>query len=209
MQVLNWQAIIEEHGPIVWQTAHRLLGNNAETADCFQETLLCALEISQRQRVRNFPALLVRLATTRAIHRLRGRLRRSHHEPGFVDRATVRRANPSPDRQAQLSELATTLRDALSKLPPQEAKAFCLRYLNGMSYRQMAGELDIKTNAAGVLSHLAKAKLRGLLDSPRARDEVVSGETMKTFCQKPLSSSRTSAFHRVRRKSLPMQRLRN
>ncbi|UCG57518.1 MAG: sigma-70 family RNA polymerase sigma factor [Phycisphaerales bacterium] len=173
MQVLNWQVIIEEHGPIVWQTAYRLLGNHAETADCFQETFLCALDVSQRQRVRNFPALLVRLATTRAIDRLRERLRRSRHEPGFVERATVRRANPSPDRQAQLNELATTLRDALAELPSQEAKAFCLRYLNDMSYRQIARELHIKTNAAGVLLHRAKAKLRGLLDSLEATDEVV------------------------------------
>jgi RNA polymerase sigma-70 factor (ECF subfamily) len=174
LQVLNWQVIIEEHGPIVWQTAYRLLGNHAETADCFQETFLCALEVSQRQRVRNFPALLARLATTRAIDRLRERLRRSRHEPSIAERAYARSAAPSPEGQAQANELAATLRAALAKLPPQEARAFCLRYLNGMSYRQIAAELDIKTNAAGVLLHRAKARLRGLLRSPHITDEVAS-----------------------------------
>ncbi len=67
MQVIDWQMIVKKHGPAVWQTAYRLLGNNTDAADCFQETFVSALEVSRRQRVRNFSALLVRLATTRAI----------------------------------------------------------------------------------------------------------------------------------------------
>jgi RNA polymerase sigma factor (sigma-70 family) len=35
-----------------------------------------------------------------------------------------------------------------------------MRYLNDMSYRQIAKELGIKTNAAGVLLHRARTKLR-------------------------------------------------
>ena len=61
LQVINWQRIIDKHGAIVWQTAYRLLGNHADAADCFQETFICALEISKIQRVRHFPALLTRL----------------------------------------------------------------------------------------------------------------------------------------------------
>ncbi|MBA7711503.1 hypothetical protein ES703_120469 [subsurface metagenome] len=65
--MIDWQMVVKKHGPAVWQTAYRLLGNHADTADCFQETFICALELSRRQRVRSFPALLVRSATTRAI----------------------------------------------------------------------------------------------------------------------------------------------
>ena len=68
--------------------------------------------------------------------------------------------NPSPSQQAQHNELAEGLRISLSKLPSQEAQVFCLRYLNDMSYQQIANELGIKTNAAGVLLHRARAKLR-------------------------------------------------
>ena len=35
-----------------------------------------------------------------------------------------------------------------------------MRYLNDMSYRRIASELDIKTNAVGVLLYRAKEKLR-------------------------------------------------
>ncbi len=157
--MIDWQVIIEKHGPAVWQTAYRLLGNRTDAADCFQETFVCALEISRRQRIRNFSALLTRLATTRAIDQLRRRFRQSHCSPSDTW-AAVPSTNPGPAQMAQQQELAARLRESLTQLPPQEAQAFCLRYLNDMSYRQIANELGIKANAAGVLLHRARAKLR-------------------------------------------------
>ena len=158
--MIDWQVIIEKHGPVVWQTSYRLLGNHEDAADCFQETFVSALEFCRRQRVRNFSALLASLATARAIDQLRRRFRRSHCEMDSVDWSSLQSTNPSPSQRAQRQELTDSLRNSLSKLPTQEAQAFCLRYLNDMSYRQIANELGIKANAAGVLLHRARAKLR-------------------------------------------------
>lgn len=158
--MIDWQVIIEKHGPAVWQTSYRLLGNHADAADCFQETFVSALEFCRRQRVRNFSALLRRLATARAIDQLRRRFRRSRCETEPDDWASLQSANPSPAHRAQQDELTDELRRSLSKLPQQEAQVFCLRYLNDMSYQQIASELGIKANAAGVLLHRARAKLR-------------------------------------------------
>jgi RNA polymerase sigma-70 factor (ECF subfamily) len=165
LQVIDWQVIIEEHGPAVWQTAYRLLGNRADAADCFQETFVSALELCRRQRVRNFSALLTRLATARAIDQLRRRFRRANFNSGLADLPAMHYSNPGPAQAAQQQELAAGLRELLSELPAREAQAFCLRYLNDMSYRQIAGELGIKTNAAGVLLHRARAKLRESFES--------------------------------------------
>ena len=160
MQVIDWQIIIEKHGPAVWQTAYRMLGNSDDAADCFQETFVCALEISQRQRIRSFSGLLTRLATTRAIDLLRRRFRQSHCNAVSADWDAVPSTSPGPAQMAQQQELAARLRELLTQLPPQEAQAFCMRYLNDMSYRQIAKALGIKVNAAGVLLHRARAKLR-------------------------------------------------
>lgn len=73
--------------------------------------------------------------------------------------------NVGPVEQAETAELRRRLRKALAQLPPQEAQVFCLRYLNDMSYRQIAKELGIKTNAAGVMLHRARAKLREILQT--------------------------------------------
>ena len=158
--MIDWQLIIEEHGSAVWQTAYRLLGNDADAADCFQETFISALKFCRRKQVRNFSALLSRLATARAIDQLRRRIRRSRSTTDNADWTVLQSTNPSPSQQAQHNELAEGLRISLSKLPTQEAQVFCLRYLNDMSYQQIANELGIKTNAAGVLLHRARAKLR-------------------------------------------------
>ena len=160
LQVIDWQLIIEKHGPAVWQTAHRLLGNRADAADCFQETFVSALQFSRRRRVRNFSALLTRLATARAIDQLRRRFRRANFSSALVDPPAVPSTNPGPLQVAQQQELTGGLRESLSRLPPREAQAFCLRYLSDLSYRQIADELGVTTNAAGVLLHRAKAKLR-------------------------------------------------
>ena len=162
--MIDWQAIIEEHGPAVWQTAYRLLGNHADAADCFQETLVSALNVSRRQRVRSFSALLTRLATARAIDQLRRRFRRSDCSRSPDDASAVKDEAPCPAEQAQQRELADRVRRLLHQLPAQEAEAFCLRYLNDMSYQEIAGALGISTNAAGVLLHRAKARLRELFE---------------------------------------------
>lgn len=158
--MIDWQAIIKEHGPAVWQTAYRLLGDHTDAADCFQETFVSALEICRRQRVQNFAALLVRLATARAIDQLRRRFRRSRWNANTDEWAAVHGDSPCPLEQVQDRELAGRVRQLIGQLPPQEAQAFCLRYLNDMSYREIANELGINTNAAGVLLHRAKARLR-------------------------------------------------
>ena len=162
--MIDWQSIINKHGPAVWQTAYRLLGNHTDAADCFQETFISALEVSKRQRVRNFSALLVSLATSRAIDELRRRFRKSLFCANTADLAAVPSSNPGPAQQLQTQELAVKLREALAQLPQQEAEVFCLRYLNDMSYRQIAKELGIKPKTAGVLLHRARMKLRDFLE---------------------------------------------
>jgi RNA polymerase sigma-70 factor (ECF subfamily) len=175
LQVFDWQIIIKKHGLIVWQTAYRLLGNQADSADCFQETFLGAVEISRRQSIRNMRALLVRLATMRAIDQLRQRFRQSQHNAKQAGFMQVSSSDSDPVQRSQAQELVEKLLEAVSQLPSQEAKAFCLRYLSDMSYRQIADELNVNTNAAGVLLHRAKAKLKEAL-APQSidNDRVIS-----------------------------------
>ncbi len=173
----DWQTIVNEYGPLVWRTAYRLLADHADSADCFQETFLAALELSRRQPVRNMAGLLVRLATTRAIDRLRQRGRTPH--PATEACAGERTGGAiDPREEVQARELVGQLREAIGQLPVQEAKVFCLRYLSEMSYRQIARELSIGINVVGVSLYRAKAKLRAALAAPEAdTDEVYHEKT--------------------------------
>ncbi len=71
----DWSRIVHEYGPIVWKTAYRLLNVEDDINDCFQDTFLCAWKQAQLQPIRNWPGLFKRLATTRALDRLRARRR--------------------------------------------------------------------------------------------------------------------------------------
>ncbi len=155
----------------MWQSEYRLLCNHEDADDCFHETFICALEVSRRQRVRSFPALLIRLATSRAIDRLRQRFPKAQLHPDAVDLVFVPSSDPWPVEQVQTLELAGQLRKALAGLSSQEAQIFCLRYLSDMSYRQIGKEFGIKTNTVGVLLHRAKTKLRTFLEAAAAEQE--------------------------------------
>src|SRR5438270_871168 len=71
----DWSQIVQEHGPMVWRTARRLLDNDADAGDCFQRTFVSALEFARKEAVRNWAALLQRLVTARALECLRQRRR--------------------------------------------------------------------------------------------------------------------------------------
>ncbi len=159
----DWERIVHRHGGAVWQTAYRLLGNHEEAADCWQETFLGALELSRRQEVRHWRAVLTRICTRRAVDQLRRRLRSVSRHTDLPDTATMASPNPGPVEAAQAAELSTRLRLALASLPAQQAEVFCLRCLSDLSYRDIARELAIKTSAVGVLLHRARSRLRDLL----------------------------------------------
>ncbi len=159
----NWSQIVHEHGDIVWRTAHRLLGNEADEADCFQRTFVSALELSRKEPIRNWPPLLKRLATVRALECLRTRLRTKNRlaplaEDGGVDGKAV-----DPLRAAGEAELVDDLRTALTKLDPLQSEVFCLAVLEGLSYQQVADQLRLNVSHVGVLLNRARARLRNLL----------------------------------------------
>lgn len=174
LQAQDWQTIVTEYGPLVWRTAYRLLANHADTADCFQDTFLAALEVSRRQPVRNVSGLLVRLATTRAIDRLRQRARQERRPTEESEGEPIGSGDPGAEVEAQ--ELVRQLRVAVGQLPAQEAQVFCLRYLNEMSYRQIARELSIGINVVGVALYRAKARLREALGAAQGDEHEVHHE---------------------------------
>jgi RNA polymerase sigma-70 factor (ECF subfamily) len=163
---LDWKQAIEEHGPRVWATVYRVLGHSADAEDCFQEAFLAAFKVGQRQQVRDLRALLVRAATARAIDRLRQRAR---HPTTTLDCDRQEPAAPGcldPAEWMERSERLDALRAALTRVAPQQAEAFCLKYLSDMTQKEIAHELGVSDSAAGVLIHRARLRLRELLEHP-------------------------------------------
>ncbi len=69
----DWDAIVELHGQLVWRTVYRSRRQPEDAGDCFQDTFLSALAASRRQPIENWGGFLRRVATARALDRLRQR----------------------------------------------------------------------------------------------------------------------------------------
>lgn len=159
----DWSEIVQQHGPVVWRTVYRLLSNEADAADCFQNAFMAALEVSRTQTVRNWPGLLKRLAATSALARLRQR----HRESG---RTTCLPQEPLADDKAldpvcrvEAKDLADRLRQALASLDERDAEVLILAHMDGLSYRQIAEQLGVTVNHVGVLLSRARSSLRSRL----------------------------------------------
>jgi RNA polymerase sigma-70 factor (ECF subfamily) len=166
----RWEETVNDHGPLVWRIAIRLLGNEHDAADCYQNVFLQAFEFSQRRLIENWPGFLTRLTTTRAVDLLRVRSRHRGNEAELHGRKAPAQSTDSPSCVAEAGELTERLQAALTKLPPEQADVFCLRYFEQLSNPEIASRLATNTNHVGVLLHRARAALReclGLSESPK------------------------------------------
>ena len=165
----DWKTIVDQHGPLVWATVFRLVGNHADASDCLQETFLEAVKVARRESVRDWPALLRHLATARALDLLRVRCRQRSRTDAQADPAALVSRDASPGQEAEADELIDRLRAALAGLPREQAEVFCLNCLDNLSYREIGGRLQLTTNAVGVLLHRARQRLREILEPVDAR----------------------------------------
>jgi RNA polymerase sigma-70 factor, ECF subfamily len=155
----EWPEVLQQYGGIVWKTVRRLINDDADASDCFQETFVAAIEFSRKQPVQNWPGLLKRLATIRALDHLRKRFRSAAQPLIPEELAELVSSATLPPSVAEEHELFDKLRSALSAMPSDQAQACCLRYLESMSYEQIAAELGVTINHVGVLLHRAKLQI--------------------------------------------------
>jgi len=162
----DWPDILETHGPAVWRTVYRLLGQQADAWDCYQETFLAAYQATAREPVNHWPSFLVSLATRRAIDHLRrrGRSRRRLASLDSVPEPVGR--GGSPVEHAQGAERLDQVRTLLASLPEKQSTVFWLSSVEGMGHADISAQLGISPGEVRVLLHRAKARLRAVLGTP-------------------------------------------
>lgn len=175
--MVDWAQLVQEHGPLVWQTVYRLVGHGPDAADCFQNTFVAVLQLARREAVLHWPAVLKRLATTQALDCLRRRTREEAHRQRVAEEASRRRVL-APEQTVEQAELAECVRTALSEIDPRQAEVFCLACLDDWSYSEIGARMGITVNYVGVLLSRARAALRERLHAfdPAEQDKKKTGE---------------------------------
>jgi RNA polymerase sigma-70 factor, ECF subfamily len=161
----DWNDIVNRHGHVVWQTAWRMLGNHADALDCYQAVFMDAVQVARREAVGNWPALLRRLATARALDLLRGRYRQAERVQPLADPPSVVSGEPGPREIAEVTDLLERLRVELAALPDRQAEVFGLVALEGMTYQEVATRMNLSTSAVGMLLSRARERVRSRLAS--------------------------------------------
>jgi RNA polymerase sigma-70 factor (ECF subfamily) len=168
--------IVRRHGSMVWATVFRVVGREADAADCFQQTFVAALEMGRREKIRTWEGMLKRVATTKGLDALRRRIRerQRHCDDKAWDDLPARGGDAH--EVAERHELGEQMRRALAALPPPQGEAFCMRHLSEMSYEEIGAELGMKANAVGVMLLRTKTRLAVLLGEHGVmRNEVKHG----------------------------------
>ena len=157
--MVNWDQIVTDHGPGAVRLVRRILGPGSDAEDVVQEVFIEAFRFLDQREIANWPGLLRRMATHRALDRLR---RRHRTEP--LSGLEVSAASEGPFETAVAGELAARLRWAITQLPNRQAAVFSLRCFDDQSYEQIAEILGISPGAVGVALHKARVKLQTLLN---------------------------------------------
>ncbi len=155
--------LVRHHQHEVFTLALRLLGNYELATDAVQETFIRAWRALPRFRGDSALSTWLHRITVNTSWTLRRRAQR--HSASNLDEAILMKedASLSPESSAEMADLGTRLRAAVSELPDQQRAVVVLKDIYGWSHAEVAKALDITVTAAKVRLHRARLKLKDKL----------------------------------------------
>jgi RNA polymerase sigma-70 factor, ECF subfamily len=150
------RAFREHHG-LVFRTAYRITGNTGDAEDALQTVFLRLLRRGRSaDPLENVESYLRRAAVNAALDVIRSR----HAEHAVPLPEETSGLLPTAPLQAEVSGLRQALTLALAQLKPRPAEIFALRFLEGLSNRQIAQTLGISQVLVAVIVHRTRQQLR-------------------------------------------------
>jgi RNA polymerase sigma factor (sigma-70 family) len=155
--------LYERHAARIQAYCHHQLGSREEAEDAVQTTFMNAFRALGRGVVPEAEtAWLFKIAENVCLSRRRSTWRRGRIEsPSDFD--VIEEVVPGPSRQRD--ELIG-IEEALASMPEQQRRAILLREWQGLSYREIAEELELSQSAVETLIFRARRSLAQGLEQP-------------------------------------------
>lgn len=144
---------MHQHGVPLVAMLWRILGNEQDVCDAYQETFLRLAHLENHAKPDNVRAYLFKTASNTAVTILRREQLKKQYQHRLREKYTPRCDDPGGYLDAM--DLQQRLRDAIAKLPDYLGDVVILRDLAEMPYKQVANILGITTSAARVYRHKA------------------------------------------------------
>ena len=140
-----------------------LLGDHHDAEDATERTFVAALAAIDRYRDEGstFRAWLFRIAHNQLANALRARQR---HPAASLDAVPEPLTQADPAGVLSRAEEARGLRHALDRLPDDRRQVVVLRFVDGLSAREIGAVLGRSEGAVRVLQHRALRELAAMLD---------------------------------------------
>ena len=163
------RALYEQYANQVFRYCLHQLGSREEAEDAVQSTFLNAFRGIKRGVVPDLEAAwLFKIAHNVCLSRRRSAWRRGRIESP-ADFEVIEELAPAPSRRAD--ELIG-LQDVLERLPETQRRAILLREWQGLSYREIAAELELSQSAVETLIFRARRSLASGLEQPEPKRRV-------------------------------------
>ena len=179
-----WRVLVGRFQRKVWHVAYQFTGRADEAEELTQEIFLHLLSALRTfDASGSLPAWLQRVARNYAIdHYRRRRRERSMVVDGEESEELVAVARDTavgndPHRALEEKDLAAFLRQVIDRLPSELGQAVILRDLQGMSYEEMATNLEIPLGTVKSRINRGRLELAKLLQRRRAEWSVILGGT--------------------------------
>ena len=171
--------LYETYGQRVFTFCYSRLRNREEAQDAAQTTFIYVLRSLQRGVVPEFElAWLLKIAfnVCRGTRRSSGRLTSVTQEVEDIDELAAPQA-----AGYEGSERLEALRDGLAHLPERQRRGILLREWQGLSYAEIADELDLSVGAVETLLFRARRNLASRLQHVRSGVAAINVVTLAPF----------------------------
>ncbi|MBD3349072.1 MAG: sigma-70 family RNA polymerase sigma factor [Candidatus Eisenbacteria bacterium] len=168
-----WTEFIERYRRLIWSAIHRVNArynarwDDTTMDDLFEESLLKLLRDNGKALAAwegrcKLETWIYRIARNVCIDQLRKETRRARARERSEERSVRSSGSGGVDGAARdATDLRMSLDEAIERcLSPREALAVRLIYLEGFTYREVAGRLDMTVGALSGFVYRALAKLR-------------------------------------------------
>jgi RNA polymerase sigma-70 factor, ECF subfamily len=169
-----FRLLVERHSRSIFRVVYRMTGNQQDTEEIVQETLLRAYKSLERFELRaNFTTWLYRIAVNRTLDFLNTRKTQMHKDAyQIVDNPDAEESkqvqlpatDPGPDRLVLSAEMKRKIAGAMGLLTPAERVAFTMRHMEGRSIEEISQTLNLRVSAAKNSVFRAVQKLRQQLE---------------------------------------------
>jgi RNA polymerase sigma-70 factor (ECF subfamily) len=162
-----FETLVNRYMRRAFSVAYRLLGQKEDAEDLVQEAFMAVLQrIDTFQAGRPFAPWFFRILVNRGLNARKSRSLRAVDE---IPEATAH-AGPSPEREAERTELRDRLRTAMETLPERQRTIVQLFDLEGFAGPEIAEILEISDGTVRWHLHEARKTLKKAL-APYQRSE--------------------------------------